>query len=74
LLPHLLFKIFAIEDIPFTASWRYVTRKRKDLLADYVVNMILLLKKVMYNPFSLAEAASLMGEIRKLPFPKTVDD
>jgi hypothetical protein len=33
-----------------------------------------LLKKVMYNPFSLAEAASLMGEIRKIPFPKTVDD
>jgi hypothetical protein len=45
--PHLFFKIFAVEHIPFTASWRYVTRKRKDLLADYFVDRIFSLKKVM---------------------------
>jgi hypothetical protein len=47
LFPHLFFKIFAVENIPFAASWRYVTRKRKDLLADYFVDRIFSLKKVM---------------------------
>jgi hypothetical protein len=47
LFPHLFLKIFPIEHIPFTASWRYVTRERKDLLADYFVNMIFPLKKIM---------------------------
>jgi hypothetical protein len=46
LFPRLLFKIFAIEHIPFTASWRYVTRRERifgglcrqyDLLSEKII-------------------------------------
>jgi hypothetical protein len=68
LFPDLFFKIFAVENIPLSASGRYVTRKRKDLLADYFVKMILVLKKVMQHSFGLAKHAPLMGEIREISF------
>jgi hypothetical protein len=47
LLSRFFFEIFAVEDIPFTASWWDVTRKRHDLLAHYLVNVALLLKKIV---------------------------
>jgi hypothetical protein len=72
--PHLFFKILAIEDIPFTATWRYVARKRIDLLTDYIVDMILLLEEIVQNPLGLIEGAPLMGKICKFSFPETVDD
>ena len=74
LFPDLFFKIFAVENIPFTASGRHVPRKRKDLLADYFVKVIFVLEKVMQDSFGLAKSPSLMGEICKISFPETVDD
>jgi hypothetical protein len=74
LFPCLLFKIFAIKHIPFTASWRYVPRQRKNLLADYVVNMIFFLKEIIQHPLGLTEGAPLMGEVRKFAFPEAVQD
>jgi hypothetical protein len=72
--PHLFFKILAIEDIPFTATWRHVTRKRADLLTDYIVDMILLLEKIVQNPLGFIEDAPLVRKVCKIPFPDTVDD
>jgi len=63
LFPNLFFKIFAVEHIPFSASGWYVTRKGKNLLADYFVKMILVLEKVMQDSFGLAKGPPLMGEI-----------
>jgi hypothetical protein len=74
LFPDLFFKIFAVENIPFSAARRYVTRKRKDLLADYFVKVIFVLKKVMQDSFSLAKRSPLVGEIRELSILEAVDD
>jgi len=74
LFPDLFFKIFAVENIPFSAARRYVTRKRKNLLADYFVKMIFVLKKVMQDSFGLAERSPLMSEIREISFLEAVDD
>jgi len=74
LFPDLFFKIFAVENIPFSAARRYVTRKRKDLLADYFVKVIFVLKKVMQDSLGLTKRSPLVGEIREISFLEAVDD
>ena len=55
-------------------SRRDVSRQRKNLLADYVVNMIFFLKEIIEHPLGLTEGAPLMGEVRKFAFPEAVQD
>ncbi|HEY7317981.1 MAG TPA: hypothetical protein VIE89_10435 [Candidatus Binatia bacterium] len=50
-----------------------MTRKRTDLLTDYVVNMILLLEKIVQNTLGFIERTSLMGEICMLSFAEAID-
>lgn len=47
LFPQLFFEIFPIKNVPLTASWRYVTGKRSNLLTHDIVNMIFLVKKLV---------------------------
>jgi hypothetical protein len=74
LFPDLLFKIFTVKNIPLSTARRYVTRKRKDLLADYFVKVIFVLKKVMQDSLGLAKRSPLVGEIREISFLEAVDD
>jgi hypothetical protein len=74
LLSLFFFEIFAVEHIPFAAARGYLPRKGHDLLADQLVNIILSLKELVDDAFSLGQGASLMGEICQVSLPEPIDD
>jgi len=74
LLARFFLEIFAVKNIPFTASWRHMTGKRANLMTNDIVNLVLALKKTVQSLFGFQKCPPLVGKFGKSLLAQTAHD